>query len=322
MNPVHRKIILAASAAILTGALIFLLEFFKKDISSDSPPENWCFTGAFLADNPGRDDIISFREDYGKKPYYVMLFVDWENFPNESSITDILREGCRPIVTWEPWIAHSKEAIDIDFMLAGGYDDHIREFAGRLKAFNKEILLRFAHEMNGNWYPWSGSIIGSQKYREMYRHVKDIFDDMGTTNVRWIFSVNWEDLPAIGANDISNYYPGDGYVDYVGLDGYNWGTSQEWSKWMSFYEIFAKVYERCVYEFGKPVIITEFSSAAEGGDKARWIKEAMGNIKEWRQVKGFVVFNIEKEVDWRFSISEREGKEFRESLRDPYFKDK
>ncbi|MFA6636683.1 MAG: glycosyl hydrolase [Candidatus Omnitrophota bacterium] len=322
MDPLHRKIILSVLAAILTGTLLFLRDSSKKDNPSGGMPQEGCFTGAFLADDPGRSDIKSFRNDYGKKPYYVMLFTDWKNFPNDSTIADILKEGCRPIVTWEPWIAHSKDAIDIDSLLAGEHDDRIREFAKRLKAFDEEILLRFAHEMNGNWYPWSGSVIGSEKYRKMYRYVKDIFDDMGAVNIKWVFSVNWEDVPAIDANDISNYYPGGGYVDYVGIDGYNWGTSQEWSKWMSFYDIFAGIYERCVAEFGKPVIITEFSSASDGGNKAEWIKSAMEDIKSWRQVKGFVVFNTDKEVDWKFPIAESSGQAFREAISAPHFKDK
>ena len=62
-------------------------------------------------------------------------------------------------------------------------------------------------------------------------------------------------------------------------------------------------------------------SASSGGDKTKWIVNAMQGIKELKDIKGFVLFNVDKEVDWSFPISEESGKEFKKQLEDPYFKD-
>ena len=318
----RKGITLAVTLALI--AVIAAVVFYRPGAPDETPLDarnGGCLVGAFLGDAPRRSDIWTFQKDYGKKPYFVMIFVDWENYPDPGVINDILNESCRPIVTWEPWTAYSKRPTDIDNILEGGYDDYIRDFARKVDAFPGKILLRFAHEMNGDWYPWSGARIGAEKYKEMYRYVKDIFDDERVDTAGWVFSINWEDVPPIAANDMMNYYPGDDYVDYVGIDGYNWGTTQPWSRWMSFYEIFGGIYRRVVNEIGKPVIITEFSSASEGGDKAEWIREAMDQIKRWDMVKGFVLFNVLKETDWTFPANEKSGRQLRESISDPHFTD-
>ena len=89
---------------------------------------------------------------------------------------------------------------------------------------------------------------------------------------------------------------------------------------MSFKEIFGEIYGEIVSETGKPVIISEFSSAESGGDKALWIKEAMTDIRSWRDIKAFVLFNVDKETDWNFPVEEASGIAFREQLKKSYFR--
>ena len=176
--------------------------------------------------------------------------------------------------------------------------------------------------MNGNWYPWSGARIGAERYIKVYRYVHDIFKKNEVNNVKWIFSVNWEDIPAIKGNSFLLYYPGDPYVDFVGIDGYNWGETQEWSRWITLNDLFKKVCDEATYELKKPLIISEFSSAGKGGDKALWIKEALRDIRLWQNIKAFILFNVKKEVDWNFSSDKTSGQALKEGLEDPYFQDK
>jgi len=282
---------------------------------------SFCLTGAFLADRPTRSDIVRFQRDYGKKPYLVMVFTDWGKFIDNRILGNIYSEGSIPFITWEPWIAHEKKGIDYDKLLTGGDDGYIKDFARRLKNTGRPVFLRFAHEMNGNWYPWVGTKLGAQKYIEIYRYIWDIFHQTGVDNVKWVFSVNWEDVPPRTSNQFMNYYPGDEYVDYIGIDGYNWGDTQSWSKWMTFDQMFRKPYDEITAKTNKPIIISEFSSADGGGNKAFWIKEAMADMKGMKQVKAFILFNVEKETDWSFPGNETPGKEFRRQLQDSHFRD-
>ena len=318
MKQGYKKMFWVVLMLVVTGVLFLVLQ---RQYGNPQKEKNGCFTGAFLTDNPGKADILSFQKAYGKKPYFVLMFTDWNSFPDSGSIKEILEESSCPIITWEPWEDYSVP-VDPAKILTGGYDEYIREFALKIGSFEGEVMIRFAHEMNGDWYPWAGSVIGAENYKKMYRYVKDIFDDAGVRNVKWIFSVNWEDVPKTAGNDMMNYYPGDEYADYIGIDGYNWGTAREWSKWRSFRDIFSKTYKKLVEELGKPVIISEFSSVSEGGNKAQWIRQAMRDIRSWNEIKGFVLFNVDKEADWMFPADKKCGMEFGREIGDPYFKDK
>ncbi|MFA5411274.1 MAG: glycosyl hydrolase [Candidatus Omnitrophota bacterium] len=299
---------------IILAFVVFLL--ISAGACARGPGEG-CFTGAFLADKPDKEAIMNFERRYAKKPYLVMVFVDWKNFPGQEAIAAIYERGSVLFLTWEPWDAVTKKAIDYDGLLSGKYDAYITEFAGRMAAIGKTVFLRFGHEPNGNWYPWSGQKIGADKFVGMYRRVKDIFNKNNCTNVKWVFCVNWEDVPEEN-NYFLRYYPGPDYADYVGIDGYNWGNTRSWSRWMSFREIFAKRYSE-VLPLGKPVFISEFSSASSGGDKKLWIKEAMRDIKKMKKVRGFLLFNLDKEADWSFPADKESGRELKKALQDPYF---
>ena len=85
----------------------------------------------------------------------------------------------------------------------------------------------------------------------------------------WVFSPNVDSVPGDAWNQWTNYYPGDGYVDWMAFDGYNWGTVQTGSTWRSFTASRAR--STRARGRGKPIMIPEIASAEQGGDKAAWI---------------------------------------------------
>lgn len=309
----HKSMMIPAALAllVLTASCFIFLHFHKRG--------DYCLTGAFLRDRPTTVEIEKFTADYGKRPAMVLIFLDWGKYPEETVVRDVYGAGSVLMITWEPWEATQKMAIDYEALLAGKDDAYIHEFAVKLKAVGKTVFLRFAHEMNGDWYPWSAQKIGAEKYQRLFRHVRKIFDEARADNVRWVFSINAEDVPP--ENTYADCYPGDRYVDDIGLDGYNWGTAQPWSRWRSFKDIFSGVYEEVVRCYKKPVIISECSSSSAGGDKARWIGEALLEMKKMPAVKGFVLFNIDKETDWRFAPDVASGQKLKAGMSDPYFLD-
>ena len=71
--------------------------------------------------------------------------------------------------------------------------------------------------------------------------------------------------------------------------------------------------------YNKPVVISEFGSASSGGNKARWIAEAMQEIKQMPEVKAFILFNMDKEADWKLPFDDPSGIELRFQMQDSYF---
>src|SRR4029078_8442886 len=131
----------------------------------------------------------------------------------------------------------SKGATQANFQLAdvynGTYDSYIREWATDAKACGHPYFLRFDHEMNGNWqFPWSEQINGNKpgEYIKAWRHVHDIFTSLGATNATWVWCPN---VTGTSTTARSARYPGDSYVDWACLDGYN-SAGDAGNQWQSF----------------------------------------------------------------------------------------
>ena len=92
-----------------------------------------------------------------------------------------------------------------------------------------------------------------------------LFTSAGATNVLWVWCPN---IDPYGVHDkLARVYPGDSYVDWTCLDGYNFGNP-----WMSFEKLYARTYEHIVrIAPDKPMIVGEVGSTERGGIKAHWI---------------------------------------------------
>ena len=258
--------------------------------------------GAWLGTQPSRSVINSFQELQGKKLDIVHQFIDWStDFSWVKSYADAVYDnGSILMITWEPW-EYNTVAIK-----NGNADAYIAQMARDMKAYGKEIWLRPLHEANGNWYPWAigypGNINTNETYIAAFRRIVDIFRQNGATNVKWIYTVNCDNVG--DGTSYMGYYPGDNYVDYAAIDGYNWGTTQDWgSRWQSFDEIFSRAYN-ALLATNKPILIAEFASTEIGGNKARWITEAYNTIKtSYKKIFAAVWFHENKETDWRINSS-------------------
>ncbi|CAF3812253.1 unnamed protein product [Rotaria sp. Silwood1] len=83
--------------------------------------------------------------------------------------------------------------------------------------------------MNGNWYSWS---IGStpNDYVLAWRHTYNILLNKGidATRFQWVWSVNRKDY---GQYTAEEYWVGENYTHWLGINGFNGGSSANWSKW-------------------------------------------------------------------------------------------
>jgi len=268
-------------------------------------------------------DII--EQETGLSPQIVVFFLQWtplekvirDNFL-ESSLETIWKRGAIPCLTWEPMYYKDGQEIMVPYrkILNGDYDTYITEVAHRIRLWGKPLMIRFAHEMNINRYHW-GTVkedYGPDSpdiYKKMFQYVVTRFRNEGARNVLWVYCPNAESIPNISYNKeatwntIQAYYPGDDFVDIIGMDGYNWGTSRMrekhgWqSRWQTFKEIFEPGY-REVRRLSphKPIFVFETASVHSGGDKLKWINDALATANEWK-LHGIVWFQINKDNDWR-----------------------
>ena len=170
---------------------------------------------------------------------------------------------------------------------------------------DRRVFIRLAHEPNGTWYPWSASSENSPNdYIAMWQRTHQQLRDIGldSTHVQWIWTVNNVD---IGEYSAEQYYPGDAYVDWLGIDGFNWGTDYSWSRWQSPPEIF----ESMRYRLGqlapnKPVALPEVASTSGntfGTDnfaKDAWVEQLAQYVQD-ADIRMMSWFNQDKESDWQ-----------------------
>ena len=254
----------------------------------------------------------------------VMWYTPWENVGDRefsATLSDAAASrGAVPLVTWEPfdWVGGTDQPkYALSTIIAGDHDAYIRQWAQGAAAWGKPFYLRWAHEMNGNWYPWSPGVNGNThaEYVSAWKHIHDIFQEEGATNVRWVWGPNVR----VGDEKFADLYPGDAYVDWVGIDGYNWGTSETWSRWQTFTEVFGPTYDELTALTNKPMMIAETASAEAGGDKAAWIRQGLlGDVpSRFPRVRAVIWFNEDKETDWRVNSSAASLGAYREAAASP-----
>ena len=250
--------------------------------------------------------VQRFQAITGASPSVENFYVAFPGLPEALSPADrMLDAGVVPMLTWEPWRpgrGTDQPAFALERITNGAYDEEISAAATSLATWGRPLYLRFAHEMNGSWYPWAESRNGNEpgSYAEAYRHVHDLFVAAGATNVRWVWSVN---IIVPNSPTLASLYPGDDYVDVVGVDGYNFGKEPS-NEWRSPSQVFDTTLDQLPSVApGKPVLITEVGSAEAGGDKGEWIEEFFAYLASRTDVSGFVWFDIDKEHPWTIESS-------------------
>jgi beta-mannanase len=214
------------------------------------------------------------------------------------------------------------EKFTLSAITSGMHDAYIRQWATDAKKWGHPFFLRIGWEMNGGWFPWGEQAEGnhSGEFAPMWRHVHDIFTEVGAGNVSWIWCPN---VDYAEGTPIDQLYPGDAYVDWTCMDGYNKGSSgNDNGKWKSFYQVFKKTYDQLLaLAPDKPIMIGETSSMETGGSKADWITDALTTQLpvNFPKVKAMVWFNWNVDDAWGIESSGSALSAFSRGIASPYY---
>jgi hypothetical protein len=264
-------------------------------------------------------DAVSQFEQMVGKPLSMLEFstpfancstspCDYYDFPT-NPFNSIRSYGAIPFFSWgSQAIAGDGDQSNFQLsdILAGAHDSYIRSWATRAAEWGHPFFLRFDWEMNGSWFPWGENTNGNQtgEFAAAWRHVHDIFTAVGATNATWV----WCPYVSQG-DDFARLYPGDSYVDWTCLDGYNWGMNPAAPHgWHSFDDIYEHAYETVTGTLApsKPMVIGEAASSEYGGSKSAWIAdmfEALAN--RYPEVRGLVWYEtVDQGMDWPIESSE------------------
>jgi Glycosyl hydrolase family 26 len=285
-------------------------------------PEHGAYTGAFMDFGDEEDDVtLETIEDFetivGKHQGIIASSSYWgeQSFPT-ANLNVVWRHGSLPLLFWSPWDRpyiqnRGPDKFSLTDIIAGKWDAYIDKWGDAAREFGHPLIVAFGVEMNGDWFPWSGTYYGGEdwdddvdnwkgpeNFRRAYRHVVDRVRARGATNVKWMFHANNYSYPLDTWNFAPAYYPGSDYVDWLGLSVYGQQFKDEPNP-----DIPSLVdwpyKELSDLDPQKPVMIAEwatgdfpFSVDVHGMRKPQWIKQALELFRtRYPRIKGAIYWH-------------------------------
>lgn len=333
--------------ALVAGALL-LLAGCTPHIQI---PSNGTYHGAYCEFGPTQDEVsLSSIDDFealAQKKLAVVGFGNFwgQNFFPRDQLERIREYGAIPLIYWCPWgppyeLETEQPEYSLDTILAGKFSDYVKMWADSMKAWGKPVMVAFAPEMNGWLHPWAGDFNGSDETEEFgdptlpdgperfvatYRQVVDSVRKAGVKNVAWVFAPNaLNDLD--DWNAIRNYYPGDGYVDWLGMVAF--AARFDWDDWMLFDSLVGPAYAQLdTLNAAKPMMLAEWGAVEypDLGDKTEWLDTAFAAIKaRYPRLKAAVYWHdrvvIDEEVyDRRIDSSSEALAAYQDGVKDRFW---
>jgi beta-mannanase len=326
--------------------VVLLIAIQLALIGCTTAPQKSIYWGAWingdtygLADAPWEVQALDTFEGHAGKAISILHWGQawwncspncrYQSFQDQVAQYEAARQrGIIPLIDWASWDFKAQPrdrqpGFALSKISQGAHDQYIRQWATDAKNWGHPFFLRFNWEMNGNWFPWSEQLNGNQPdaYVKAWRHVHDIFTNVGATNVTWVWCPNVE-YP--GSLPLASLYPGDDYVDWLCMDGYNWGPNQDREAgWHSFEEVFGPTYDRLSQiSPTKPIMIAETSSTETGGSKGAWITDALTEQLpvHFSNVQAVVWFNWNTDgMDWIIESSPSAQAAFARGIASAYY---
>ncbi|MCJ8208847.1 glycosyltransferase [Mucilaginibacter sp. RS28] len=227
----------------------------------------------------------------------ISAYIPWGDssscFPSKTMLDSIYANHSVPMITWEPWqklFKHGgiavKDTLVFSHILKGQFDKYIDRFALHLKATRQPVFLRFAHEADNPFYPWSqrGGNTPAQ-FKAAWKYVHQRFDKLGVYNVAWVWNP-WK------PQNVEKYFPGDDYVDWIGVTGLNFGSHNPGGKSYGFAQLYTPYHRLALTRRNIPVMIAEFGALNQDSLQRQWLQQARKDIAtQFGEVQGLVLFN-------------------------------
>lgn len=230
--------------------------------------------------------------------YFSNNWFDGIEFPHEQ-VDALIEAEVTPYIRMMPRTNFSPTPKNWTYTLEriadGAFDDDLRRWARAAKDTETPLIIEFGTEVNGDWFPWNGRYNGRgitteygddtkpdgpERFIAAYRHIIDLFREEEVMNVTWVYHLNAQSSPEASWNQPMSYYPGDEYIDWIGVSVY--GAQHPDDPWTSFVSVFDDAYNEIVSATEKPIAIVEFG-LAEGPNpqsKAHWLQNMFATFHD------------------------------------------
>lgn len=305
---------LALFAALLVAAVAVSLAalHFVSSPSSGSPvahaslpPDPASYLGVYENGSPpGYQAVADFARAAGRPPSLAGYFSGWAESFASSFAREARAHGAATLLQIDPTYASLKA------IAAGAYDGYLRSYADSVRNFGHPVVIGFGHEMNAPWYSWGYGHVPAATFVAAWRHIVTLFRGQGADNVTWLWTLN-ADLSDTGP--IRTWWPGAGYVTWVGIDGYYYRPT----------DTFASVFGRTIAQVraftGKPVLLSETAVGPAAGQSVK-IGNLFAGMRSYKTL-GLVWFDNAQHggiyhQNWRIEDNPAAEAAFRRAVRE------
>ncbi|MEV6208793.1 glycosyl hydrolase [Kitasatospora sp. NPDC051914] len=240
--------------------------------------------------------VKAFAAKAGKAPDLREYYLLWGAAFDPAGNAALWANGQLPLVSWVPGDTRLTEIAD------GSQDEYLSDFAGKVAQYGGPLALALAPEMNSGWNSWGAERATPADFVAAWKHVHDLFKARGVTNVLWVWAPHVSDQHSSVAP--RPYYPGDDYVDWVGVVGY-YGPEDG----SAYSGLFAPMVKNVRGFTEKPLLISE-TGVAEGPQKVQQVDDLFRGAAGTQGLIGLVWFDLQKtwpgskyRTDWRIDSS-------------------
>jgi cellulose synthase (UDP-forming) len=278
----------SAIVILIVLSLVFVSFISVEDAEkNDRVVEGTKYSGGFYfgtwlpAERQNIKQLIKAERNMAVKFNLVGLRQNWadENaFPFET-MKDLRDHGSIPLIFW-----HSEDMIAVarydlySGIINGDYDMYLKNCAKILREYKEPVFLSFSNLGEDDGQP--------DLYKRAWHYIYGYFSAHGISNVTWVWCPN-------NAKEL-HFYPGDLYVDWIGVNCLNYGENKKSNNWFSFSEIYEPL-RNSYNKLKKPVIISGLGSV-QGPDQAEWFNEAFDELKEkkFTEIKSVILYSERK----------------------------
>jgi len=264
-------------------------------------------------------DRNALAKKVGMKPNMIKSFYNWGNGFDPNWARRIWAQGAIPqyeLEMTDPNVATLAQ------VAAGQHDEFIRALAKGIRQANVPVVFSPWHEMNGDWYAWGycGSTSKPDSnacqvknkpsdFRAAWRRMHNIFRAEGATNAIWLWQTNQIGArPKVG---LKQFYPGNAYVDWLGMVGYYYGE-KGWYR--TFKDVFMPTVRQLKKISNKPIFIPEMGM--DNYNRPKDIYNFLYNVAKRSDVIGFLWFSYNKptEIDFRIDRNPASTRAFKKYI--------
>jgi len=295
---------LMLAAAAVGSAIGRLAESSKTSspaVHASLKPATATYLGVFEPGAPpGYGPVATFAQATGRRPNLLGYYSGWAA-PFDTGFAQLIQKhGITPFVQIDPTDA------SVEQIATGTYDDYLRSYADSVRDFGHAVVIGFGHEMNASWYPWGFGHVPPATFVAAWRHVVTLFRGQGADNVTWLWTLQADEA---GTGPVSQWWPGDRYVTWVGIDGYYYHPSDTFSK------VFGKTITQVHAFTSRPILLSETAIGPGVDDEYDAIQNLFRGMADYKTL-GLVWFDKTQHdgiyhQDWRIEDNEKGEISFR-----------